>query len=31
MGYDVKIIWEDDYKHNKMNVIDNCLTWLKNE
>ena len=41
-GYNVSLLHQEndfvggisatlDYKHNKMNVIDNCLTWLKNE
>lgn len=26
LGYNVKNIWEDEYKHDKVNVINNCLT-----
>jgi len=30
LGYDVKIVWEDDYLTNKEKVIEECLEFLKN-
>ena len=29
IGYDVKIVWEDDYKTNKKAVINDIIEWLK--
>jgi hypothetical protein len=29
-GYQVKVVWESDYKRNPEKVIKECLEWLKN-
>lgn len=29
-GYDVKVIWESDYKQNREKVIQECIDFLKN-
>jgi very-short-patch-repair endonuclease len=28
-GYQVKVIWESEYKKNPKKVVDECITWLK--
>ena len=29
-GYDVLIVWENDYKQNKKIIIEKCKKWIKN-
>ena len=31
MGYDVKVVWEKDYKNNKNEVLNECANFIKNE
>lgn len=28
-GYQVKVVWESDYKRNPQKIIEECLEWLK--
>ena len=30
LGYDILIIWEQDYKRNKKEIKNKCLKWIKN-
>ena len=29
-GYDVLIVWENEYKNNKEEIKNKCIKWIKN-
>ena len=30
-GYDILVIWEKDFKHNKEKIIQECIEFIKNQ